>query len=102
MDIDQICDALLELHYRPSDAGKVSDLIAHLRDMNKYRKTLESIGAQHPAWSSNKDDKLVLIFNDITAMAREAVNAVGRDDDEKADWCAGNARQRKTIERKTK
>jgi hypothetical protein len=55
--------------------------------MNHYI-TLLSIGAQHPAWSSNPDDKLVSLFNQITAKARNSVNAVGMDDDEKAEWCS--------------
>ncbi|RDJ34935.1 MAG: hypothetical protein DWQ19_08865 [Crenarchaeota archaeon] len=52
-----------------------------------YRKALLLIGSQHPAWSS-KDDNLVRIFNELTAHAREAVGAVGINDDMKAEWCA--------------
>lgn len=52
-----------------------------------YRKTLLLIGAQHPAWDTNPEDKLVRIFNAVTAQAREAVGAIGADDDAKADWC---------------
>ncbi len=52
-----------------------------------YRQVLLRIGAQHPAWSSNSEDKLVRIFNEVTATAREAVGAQGADDDAKADWC---------------
>jgi hypothetical protein len=54
----------------------------------KYRIALLSIGAQHPAWSTRPDDKLVAIFNGITSNARSAVGAIGNDDDEKADWCS--------------
>ena len=53
----------------------------------KRKKALLRIGAQHPAWSVNPDDKLVFIFNEVTALAREAVGAVGKDEDQKADWC---------------
>lgn len=53
----------------------------------KFRTALLQIGAQHPAWSSNPDDKLVQIFNAVLSIAREAVEAVGQDDDAKADWC---------------
>lgn len=69
--------------------------------LSSYKRTLLCIGAQHPAWSANKDDKLVQIFNEVTKAARDAVGAIGRDEDERADWCAGNARQRRSIERKT-
>jgi hypothetical protein len=57
----------------------------------KYRKTLLKIGAQHPAWNANPNDNLVRIFNTVTAMAREAVGAVGENDDAKADWCEREA-----------
>jgi hypothetical protein len=56
--------------------------------MTDYRKTLLLIGCQTPAWSSNPNDKLVQIFNDITASARESVGAVGADDIAKAEWCS--------------
>lgn len=56
--------------------------------MTKERKALLHIGAQHPAWSSDPDDKLVRIFNDVTKHAREAVGAKGKTDDQKADWCS--------------
>lgn len=46
------------------------------------------IGAQHPAWSANPNDQLVRIFNDVTELAREAVGAKGKSDDQKADWCS--------------
>jgi len=52
------------------------------------RKALLMIGAQHPAWSSKPNDQLVRIFNQVTELAREAVNAKGKDDDQKADWCS--------------
>jgi hypothetical protein len=52
------------------------------------RKALLRIGAQHPAWSSNPNDALVRIFNDITKIAREAVDAKGKSDNQKADWCS--------------
>ena len=55
---------------------------------SEYRKALLQIGAQHPAWSKDKDDRLVKIFNDVTRTARESVGAIGVDDDEKADWCS--------------
>lgn len=61
--------------------------------MNKYQSALLAIGAQHPAWSSNKDDKLVQIFNAVTKQARDVLNAVGNDDDQKADWCAKQLEQ---------
>lgn len=54
----------------------------------KYRIALLSIGAQHPAFSTNSDDNLVRIFNSITANARLALGAIGNNDDEKADWCS--------------
>jgi hypothetical protein len=54
---------------------------------DSYRKTLLTIGAQHPAWNADPNDNLVRIFNDVTRTAREAVGAVGNDDDAKADWC---------------
>ncbi len=65
----------------------------------EFRKTLLLIGAQHPAWSANPNDNLVRIFNAVTAQAREAVCAVGKDDDEKADWCAAEAEKRTNVDR---
>lgn len=60
-----------------------------MRDaLKKYRETLLQIGAQHPAWSATPNDKLVQIFNDVTALARESVGAIGLNDDEEADWCS--------------
>jgi hypothetical protein len=56
--------------------------------MKLKRKALLFIGAQHPAWSANPEDKLVKVFNDMTALAREALRAEGADDDAKADWCS--------------
>ena len=56
-----------------------------------YRQTLLLIGAQHPASSSNPDDKLVQIFNQLTTLARAALGAVGDDEDDKADWCSAQA-----------
>jgi hypothetical protein len=56
--------------------------------MVDYRKVLLLIGSQHPAWSSDPNDKLVQIFNAVTAQAREAVEAQGKTDDAKADWCS--------------
>lgn len=55
------------------------------------RHTLLLIGAQHPAWSSNPDDQLVRIFNEVTALAREELGAEGDNDDQKADWCSDEA-----------
>jgi hypothetical protein len=54
----------------------------------KYREALLQIGAEHPAWSKNPDDVLVKLFNRVTRIARDAVNAKGYDDDAKADWCS--------------
>lgn len=59
-----------------------------MSEINKLRQALLQIGSQHPAWSSNPNDKLVDIFNQVTATARKAVGAVGAGDDAKADWCA--------------
>lgn len=56
-----------------------------------YRMALLQIGAQHPAYSRVPDDNLVRIFNDVTALARLAVGAVGDDDDAKANWCSSQA-----------
>lgn len=67
---------------------KKNTIIKELSMEEKYRITLLAIGAQHPAWSSNSDDKLVHIFNSITANARQVLGAIGKDDDEKADWCS--------------
>lgn len=58
---------------------------------DSHRKALLLIGAQHPAWSADADDKLVRIFNQLTAQAREAVGAVGANEDKKADWCSREA-----------
>lgn len=58
---------------------------------SEHRLTLCLIGAQHPAWSSDPDDKLVRIFNEVTDLARTAIGAVGADDDAKADWCGAEA-----------
>jgi hypothetical protein len=52
------------------------------------REALLMIGAQHPAWSTRPNDQLVRIFNDVTELAREAVGARGKSDDQKADWCS--------------
>lgn len=76
----------------------VEDLAEKRHPRNRedlYRFTLLKIGAQHPAWSSNPDDKLVQIFNLVLATAREAVGAQGADDDAKADWCEHAAEEYK-------
>lgn len=49
-------------------------------------EALLRIGSQHPTYGQ-PGDRLVLFANRILAEARDAVHAVGNDDDAKADWC---------------
>jgi hypothetical protein len=79
---------LISLHPQTDVANYLRQYQKPPVEEHKYRMALLHIGAQHPAWSARKDDKLVAIFNRVTAEAREAVGAIGADDDAKADWCA--------------
>ncbi len=59
----------------------------------EQRKALLRIGAHHPAFSVDEKDKLAQYFNNVTKIAREAVGAVGNDEDQKADWCSDQLEQ---------
>ena len=68
-----------------AEARKLGPVFAAAPDM---RRALLTIGAQHPVWNGDSMPKYDALVNGWLKSARDAVNAEGRDEDARAEWCA--------------